>query len=49
MFIKSLEDPLAEEILKSNPKEGDLLQVDFDKKTEELKISVKQVQKASKE
>ncbi len=46
---KYLEDPLAEEILNSNPKEGDVLNVDFDKKNEELKISVKHPQKASKE
>ena len=33
---KYLEDPLAEEILKSDIKEGDVIKVDFDKKKEEL-------------
>ncbi|NNJ56411.1 MAG: hypothetical protein HKP14_09775, partial [Bacteroidia bacterium] len=33
---KYLEDPLAEEILKSDVKEGDLLKVDFDKKADKL-------------
>ena len=35
---KYLEDPLAEEIIKSNLKEGDLIKVAFDKKKEELMI-----------
>lgn len=38
---KYMEDPLAEEILKSNAKAGDTLIVDFDKKENALKISVK--------
>ena len=33
---KYLEDPLAEEILKSDVKEGDIIKVDFDKKAEKL-------------
>ena len=33
---KYLEDPLAEEILKTDIKEGDIIKVDFDKKKEEL-------------
>lgn len=33
---KYLEDPLAEEILKSDIKEGDVIKVDFNKKNEEL-------------
>lgn len=35
---KYLEDPLAEEIIKSNVGEGDLVSVDFDKTKEEIKI-----------
>ncbi len=38
---KYMEDPLAEEILKSNVKEGDTLKIDIDTKTNKLKISVK--------
>ena len=33
---KHLEDPLAEEILKSDISEGDVIAVDFDKKKEQL-------------
>ncbi|MBN8703481.1 MAG: ATP-dependent Clp protease ATP-binding subunit [Bacteroidetes bacterium] len=35
---KHLEDPLAEEIIKSNLTEGDSIEVDFDKETSELKF-----------
>ncbi len=35
---KYLEDPLAEEIIKSNITEGDVLKVDFDEKKEEITI-----------
>ncbi len=37
---KYLEDPLAEVIIKSELKEGDVLQVGFTKKTESIKITV---------
>ena len=38
---KYIEDALAEEIVKSNLKEGDTITMDLDKKTEELKINIK--------
>ncbi|HET8962375.1 MAG TPA: ATP-dependent Clp protease ATP-binding subunit, partial [Chitinophagales bacterium] len=37
---KYLEDPLAEEIIKANLSEGDVIDVDFDKEKEEIKIKV---------
>lgn len=37
---KHLEDPFAEEIINANIEEGDLLQADYKKGTEELKISL---------
>ncbi|HXB11450.1 MAG TPA: ATP-dependent Clp protease ATP-binding subunit, partial [Bacteroidia bacterium] len=37
---KYLEDPLAEEIIKSNVGEGDTVNVDFDKAKDDLKIKV---------
>jgi ATP-dependent Clp protease ATP-binding subunit ClpC len=37
---KYVEDPMAETIIKHNPKDGDLLKVDFDKKKEEIDINV---------
>ncbi len=37
---KYLEDPIAEEILKSNLKEGDLLKVDYQKDAESVTVSV---------
>jgi ATP-dependent Clp protease ATP-binding subunit ClpC len=40
---KYLEDPLAEEILSSNLKEGDALVADFDKENNKLKIEVSKV------
>lgn len=45
---KYLEDPLAEEILKSDIKEGDIIKVDFNKKKEELTFK-KEKGKAVKE
>jgi ATP-dependent Clp protease ATP-binding subunit ClpC len=45
---KYLEDPLAEEILKSDVKEGDLIAVDLDVKKDELTFK-KQKTKAKKE
>ena len=44
---KYLEDPLAEEILKSNVSEGDTIQVDLDKKTNELKFKNVKVKKST--
>jgi ATP-dependent Clp protease ATP-binding subunit ClpC len=38
---KYLEDPLAEEIISTKLEEGDLLEVDFDKKAEEVRVKVK--------
>ncbi len=37
---KYLEDPLAEEIIKSHLNEGDIIDVDFDKEKEEIKIKI---------
>ena len=37
---KYLEDPLAEEIIKAEMTEGDILEVNFDKETSTLKIHV---------
>ena len=37
---KYIEDPLAEEIIQKNVKEGDLIKIDFVTKTEEIKVSV---------
>jgi ATP-dependent Clp protease ATP-binding subunit ClpC len=37
---KYLEDPLAEEIIKSNLSEGDTIEVDFDKEKQEIKIKI---------
>ena len=37
---KYIEDPLAEEIVKSNLAEGDKIKVDWKKGAEELKISI---------
>ncbi|MGZ4118439.1 MAG: ATP-dependent Clp protease ATP-binding subunit, partial [Bacteroidia bacterium] len=37
---KYLEDPLAEEIIKSNLSEGDVIDVDFDKEKQEIKIKI---------
>ena len=38
---KYVEDPLAEEILNTKPKEGDVYHVDYDKKESKLKITLK--------
>jgi ATP-dependent Clp protease ATP-binding subunit ClpC len=38
---KYLEDPIAEEILKGELAEGDILEVDFDKEANEIKVSAK--------
>ncbi|WP_342648713.1 ATP-dependent Clp protease ATP-binding subunit [Mucilaginibacter sp. CSA2-8R] len=38
---KYLEDPIAEEILKGELAEGDILEVDFDKEANEIKVSSK--------
>ncbi len=46
---KYLEDPLAEEILKSQLNEGDTMSVDLDKKTNELKFKNSKPKKAAKE
>ncbi len=45
---KFLEDPIAEEILKGEITEGDVMEVDFDKEKEEIKISSKVVKKKKK-
>ncbi|MFL5762951.1 MAG: ATP-dependent Clp protease ATP-binding subunit [Bacteroidia bacterium] len=37
---KYLEDPLAEEIIKSNLSEGDVIDVDFDKDKQEIRIKI---------
>ena len=38
---KYLEDPIAEEILKGELSEGDTLEVDYDKETEQIKVAAK--------
>ncbi|NQX92223.1 MAG: ATP-dependent Clp protease ATP-binding subunit, partial [Flavobacteriales bacterium] len=38
---KYLEDPLAEEIINNNLKEGDLIVVDYDSKKDEIKVNIK--------
>ncbi|GIV34317.1 MAG: ATP-dependent Clp protease ClpC [Chitinophagales bacterium] len=43
---KYVEDPLAEEILNAKPKEGDVFQIDYDKKEQKLKVSLKSNKKA---
>ncbi len=45
---KYLEDPLAEEIIKSNLQEGDTIKVTLDNKTQELKIKVTKPRKTKK-
>lgn len=45
---KYLEDPMAEEIIKSNVNEGDTLLVDFDEKNEEVTIKVQKARKKRK-
>ena len=37
---KYLEDPLAEEIIKSHLVEGDIIEVDFDKEKQEIRIKI---------
>jgi len=44
-----MEDPLAEEILNGNPKPGDLLYIDFDKKEEKITIKIKKGKKNEQE
>jgi len=44
---KYLEDPLAEEMLKTNIKKGQLLHIDLDKKADALKITIKVPKKSS--
>ncbi len=44
---KYLEDPLAEEILNSKIKEGDVLNVDYDEKEAKLKFGIKKSKKPS--
>lgn len=45
---KFIEDPLAEEIVKSNLHEGDSINMDIQKDASELKIKIKKVQSAKK-
>lgn len=45
---KYLEDPLAEQIIKSSIEEGDTIKVDLDEKTQELKIKVTKARKKKK-
>ncbi len=44
---KYVEDPLAEEIITSNLKEGDTITIDFDAKKDEIKVRIKSKQKKS--
>jgi ATP-dependent Clp protease ATP-binding subunit ClpC len=45
---KYLEDPLAEEIIKSNLSEGDTIQISLEKEKQELIIKVKKAKKSTK-
>ena len=45
---KYIEDPLAEEIIKKKVKEGDLIKLDFDKKTEEILVKIDVKKKKTK-
>ena len=45
---KFIEDPLAEEIVKSNLHEGDSINMDIQKNASELKIKIKKAQSAKK-
>ena len=44
---KYIEDPLAEEIIKSSLKEGDQIKVDFDTKKEEIKVKISSPRKTA--
>lgn len=46
---KYLEDPIAEEILKTEITEGDIAEVDKDKETDELKVRIKKARKKKDE
>jgi len=46
---KYLEDPLAEEILNGNPKQGDTLLIGFDKKEKKITIAIKKGKKSEQE
>ncbi len=49
---KYIEDPLAEEIIKSSLKEGDVIKVDYDARKEEIKVKIspqKKIQAKKKE
>jgi ATP-dependent Clp protease ATP-binding subunit ClpC len=45
---KYLEDPLAEEIIRSKVEDGDVIQIGFDKKEQEIKISVRKASSKGK-
>lgn len=45
---KYLEDPLAEEIIRSKVQEGDTIHVNFDKENEEIIVEAKKTEKSSK-
>ena len=42
---KHIEDPLAEEIIQKNVKEGDLIKIDLDTKTEKILVNVESKKK----
>lgn len=46
---KYLEDPIAEEILKGDLQEGDMLEIDYDKEKDEMSVSKKTNKKKKKE
>jgi len=46
---KYMEDPLAEEILNGNPKQGDTLFIDFDDKEKKITIAIKKGKKSEQE
>jgi len=46
---KYMEDPLAEEILNGNPKQGDTLFIDFDEKEKKITIAIKKGKKSEQE
>ena len=43
---KHIEDPLAEEIIQKNVKEGDLIKIDLDSKSDKIKVSIVEKKKS---
>ena len=43
---KHIEDPLAEEIIQKNVKEGDLIKIDLDSKSEKITVNIIEIKKS---